>query len=379
MKELQYIQPFVNQDHSQKKLRLKLDLQLFSQEKTEEATPKKRQESRDKGQVAKSMDLTGSIILLATFMCLLMMGGFFKERTFELFADTFQHHLLMELSINNIIDYFGFLFVKFLILLAPIMLIAFIMALVASYLQIGFLFTGEPLKMQFSKIDPIKGFKNIFSMRSLVEFLKSIIKLTIISVIVYLSILDEQARILELSHVPLSEILGYTAHLTVILGIKIGAALCILSVFDYIYQRYEFEKSIRMSKQDIKDEFKKMEGDPLIKGKIRERQRRMALMRMMQEVPKADVVITNPTHFAIAVRYDGNAMEAPQVIAKGQDYVALKIKELAKEHGVMTMENKPLARALYERTEIGDSIPADLFQAVAEVLAYVYKLKGKGN
>jgi flagellar biosynthetic protein FlhB len=161
------------------------------------------------------------------------------------------------------------------------------------------------------------------------------------------------------------------------LGIKIGAALFIMDVFDYIYQKYEHEKSLKMSKQDIKDEYKKMEGDPIIKGKIRERQRRMAMQRMMQEVPNADVIITNPTHFAVALKYDGSQMEAPQIIAKGQDFVALRIRELAKEHGVITMENKPLARALFHRTEIGDVVPADLFQAVAEVLAYVYKLNGK--
>lgn len=182
-----------------------------------------------------------------------------------------------------------------------------------------------------------------------------------------------------MSHVPLNDILSYTAQITLSLGLKIGAALFAIAIMDYMYQRYDHEKSMRMSKQDIKDEYKKTEGDPLIKGKIKERQRRMAMMRMMQEVPKADVIITNPTHFAVALKYDGSEMEAPQVIAKGQDYVALRIKQIAKENGVLTMENKPLARALFERTEIGEAIPADLFQAVAEVLAYVYKLKGKVN
>ncbi|MBD8497077.1 flagellar biosynthesis protein FlhB [Paenibacillus arenosi] len=355
---------------------LKLDLQLFSQEKTEKATPKKRQESREKGQVAKSMDLSGSVILLATFFCLLMLGGFMQERIISLFGDTFQHRLNMELSVANVLDYFNNLFIQFLIVMAPIFLVVVVVGLLINYMQIGFLLTGEPLKMQFSKIDPIKGFKNIFAIRALVEFLKSIIKLVVIGVIVYMSLWEERDRILELNHMPVENMLTYTAQLTVDLGIQIGIALCILSVFDYMYQRYEFEKSIRMSKQDIKDEFKKMEGDPQIKGKIKERQRRMALMRMMQEVPNADVVITNPTHFAIALKYEGGSMEAPQVIAKGQDYVALRIKDIAKEHGVAMIENRPLARALHERTEIGDAVPADLFQAVAEVLAYVYKLKG---
>jgi len=163
----------------------------------------------------------------------------------------------------------------------------------------------------------------------------------------------------------------------VMLGIQIGLILIVLAIFDYMYQKYDYEKNQRMSKQDIKDEYKKSEGDPLIKGKIREKQRQMAMQRMMQELPKADVVITNPTHFAVAIQYDAVEMEAPVVLAKGMDFVALKIKEAAKVHDIVMMENKPLARALYEQVEIGEGIPQDLFQAVAEVLAFVYKLKGK--
>jgi flagellar biosynthetic protein FlhB len=163
------------------------------------------------------------------------------------------------------------------------------------------------------------------------------------------------------------------------LGVKIGVTLVIIGVLDYIYQKYEHEKSLKMSKQDIKDEFKNAEGNPLIKGKIKEKQRRLALQRMMQEVPKADVVITNPTHFAVALKYETGQMEAPVVIAKGTDYVALKIREVAKASDIITMENKPLARALYSQVEVGQTIPADLFQAVAEVLAYVYKIKGRAK
>ncbi|WP_374020843.1 flagellar biosynthesis protein FlhB [Paenibacillus thiaminolyticus] len=360
-------------------LRHRLNLQLFSQEKTEKATPKKRQESRKKGQVAKSSDLSGASILLACFFCLLMFGSFYKERVLDLFADSLQHRLTMEVTVGNVTDYFSQVFLKGLIVLAPVFLAAFLMGLIANYAQIGFLFTGEPMKMKLSKINPIQGFKRIFSLRSVVEFLKSILKLAAIAVIVYLSLWGERDRIVQMSHVPLNDIMSYTAQITLSLGLKIGAALFAIAIMDYMYQRFDHEKSMRMSKQDIKDEYKKTEGDPLIKGKIKERQRRMAMMRMMQEVPKADVIITNPTHFAVALKYDGSEMEAPQVIAKGQDYVALRIKQIAKENGVLTMENKPLARALFERTEIGEAIPADLFQAVAEVLAYVYKLKGKVN
>lgn len=357
--------------------RYPLDLQLFAGEKTEKATPKKRQDTRKKGQVAKSQELSGSIVLLASFLSLLMFGGFIKEHLVELFKDVFVNRLNTSISIGNVMSMAMQYVVQIMILLAPLFITTIVVALVANLAQVGFMLTGENLKPKFSKINPIKGFKNIFSVRSLVEFLKSIFKITIIGLLVYQTLSGALPQIGKLSEMNIEKTFHFVGSLTMNLGLKIGAALFAMSILDFLYQRYEFEKSIKMSKQDIKDEYKKMEGDPLIKGKIRERQRRMAMQRMMQEVPKADVVITNPTHFAVALKYEGSEMEAPQIVAKGQDFVALRIKEIAKENGVITMENKPLARALFQRGEIGDSIPADLFQAVAEVLAYVYKLKGK--
>ncbi|AWB44310.1 flagellar biosynthesis protein FlhB [Paenibacillus sp. CAA11] len=358
-------------------LRYELDLQLFSGEKTEKATPKKRQDARKKGQVAKSMDVSGGLVLLSAFLCLLVFGDYYKKHLVSLYTDIFLHRLSMEITKESVIAMFGNIGMQVLLLLAPVLLTVMVVGIIANYIQVGFLLTGDPLKLKFSKLDPIKGFKNIFSMRSMVEFLKSVLKLVIIGVLVYMTLMDEKENISKLGHLGAEQTFSYTASLTMKLGLEIGVALLVLAAADYMYQRYSHEKSLKMSKQDIKDEYKKMEGDPLIKGKIRERQRRMAMQRMMQEVPKADVIITNPTHFAVALKYDGSEMDAPQIIAKGQDYVALRIKEIAKEHGVITMENKPLARALFSRAEIGDSIPADLFQAVAEVLAYVYKLKGK--
>ncbi|MDR9854556.1 flagellar biosynthesis protein FlhB [Paenibacillus sp. VCA1] len=357
--------------------RYRLDLQLFAGEKTEKATPKKRQDTRKKGQVAKSQELSGSVVLLASFLSLLMFGGFIKERLVGLFKDVFLNRLNSGVSIGNVMNMAMEYVIQILILMAPLFITTVVLALVANVAQVGFMLTGEMLKPKFSKLNPIKGFKNIFSVRSLVECLKSIFKVTVIGLLVYQTLSGALPKIGKLSEMNLEKTFHFAADLTMNLGLKIGAALFAMAILDYLYQRYEFEKSIRMSKQDIKDEYKKMEGDPLVKGKIRERQRRMAMQRMMQEVPKADVVITNPTHFAVALKYEGSKMEAPQIIAKGQDFVALRMKEVAKEHGVITMENKPLARALYHRAEIGDSIPADLFQAVAEVLAYVYKLKGK--
>ncbi|MGN7356026.1 flagellar biosynthesis protein FlhB [Paenibacillus sp. SAF-054] len=357
--------------------RYPLDLQLFAGEKTEKATPKKRQDTRKKGQVAKSQELSGSIVLLASFLSLLMFGGFIKEHLVELFRDVFINRMNTEISIGNVMSMSMKYGIEILILLAPLFATTVVIALVANVAQVGFMLTGESLKPKFSKLNPIKGFKNIFSVRSLVEFLKSIFKIVIIGLLVYQTLSGALPQIGKLSEMNIEKTFHFVASLTMNLGLKIGAALFIMAILDYLYQKYEFEKSIKMSKQDIKDEYKKMEGDPLIKGKIRERQRRMAMQRMMQEVPKADVVITNPTHFAVALKYDGSQMEAPQIVAKGQDFVALRIKEIAKDNGVITMENRPLARALYQRGEIGDAIPADLFQAVAEVLAYVYKLKGK--
>jgi len=361
------------------KYRLKLDLQLFNQEKTEKATPKKRADARGKGQVASSQEIPSSIILLFVFLSFMMLGGYYKERLFRLFGDLLESNLNTELTTGNIMVMFSTYMMQLLMLIAPVFIIAVIVAILANYAQFGWLFTGKPLAPKLSKINPLNGFKQMFSLRSLVELAKSLIKLLIIGVMVYLTINGEIDAILAMGHFTPEEILSFTASITLELGIKIAVLLVVLAFFDFLYQRYEHEKSLKMSKQDIKDEHKKAEGDPLIKGKIKEKQRRMAIQRMMQDVPKADVIITNPTHYAVALQYDGTKMEAPIVLAKGTDYIALKIRDIAKENGVMTMENRPLARALYDRAEIGQTIPADLFQAVAEVLAYVYKLKGRAK
>jgi flagellar biosynthetic protein FlhB len=361
------------------RFRLQLDLQLFAQEKTESATPKKRQEARKKGQVAKSSELPGALILFFTFLSFLMFGGFLKQHFFTIFNVTFTDYLRSDVTIPNVTILFGNLMIEGLILLSPIFFVTLIIALMGNYLQIGLLFTGDPLLMKFSKINPLEGAKKILGLRSIVEFLKSMLKVTVVGVVVYITLSGQISQIMTLSHFSLENTLSFVASITVKLGITIGLILLVLAIFDYIYQKYEHEKSLKMSKQDIKDEYKKSEGDPLIKGKIKERQRKLAMQRMMQEIPNADVIITNPTHYAIALKYNASAMQAPKVIAKGKDYVALKIREIAKANGIILMENKPLARALYNQVELGDSIPADLFQAVAEVLAYVYKIKDRTN
>lgn len=359
--------------------RIPMNLQAFSQEKTEPATPKKKRDARQKGQVAKSMELPGAFVLLFTFMAFLLFGGFIKERFFQLFSMVFHDFMLMNVTVPNISGLLGTVIIDALIMLSPVLIFAVVMAIVGNYLQVGFLLTGDPLKMKLNKLNPVEGFKRIFGLRSLIEFGKSVFKMTAIGLVVYFILWGEKERLLTLSRFPLTETLSYVSGLVIKIGIIIAIILLVLAVFDYMYQRYEHAKGLRMSKQDIKDEFKKSEGDPQIKARIKEKQRRMAMQRMMQEVPKADVIITNPTHYAVALKYESGNMEAPKILAKGADFVALKIREKAKEHGIVIMENKPLARALYDRVDINESIPGDLFQAVAEILAYVYKLKGNAN
>jgi len=356
---------------------LQLDLQLFAQEKTEKATPRKKREAREKGQVAKSTELPGALVLFFTFLALYMLGGLFEDRLYSLFTVAFNEYMLWDVTISNVRVIFSQLIVQGILFVAPILAIAFVLAIIGNYIQVGFILTGEPLKMKLNKLNPIQGAKQLLSLRSLINLVKSMLKVIIIGVVVWLNLWGAREKLLSLSLLPLEDVLRFAGNLTTRIGVQIGAVLVILALLDYIYQRYEYNKQLRMSKQEVKDEHKRYEGDPLIKRRIREKQLRMAMSRMMQEVPKADVVITNPTHYAVALQYDATIMDEPRVIAKGVDYIALKIREIAKEHDIITMENRPLARALYERTEIGQSIPVDLFQAVAEVLAYVYKVKGK--
>lgn len=359
------------------KLLLSLDLQLFSGEKTEKATPKKRQDSRKKGQVAKSQDVNTAIVLLAVFLFLLFAGSYLKNIILYIFTHSFNDYMLMPLTEANIQVIFLDVLKELVLFLGPIMLVAMLAGITANFMQVGTLFSTEAIQPKLEKMDPIKGFKRIFSMRAIVELLKSMLKIAFVGVAAFAVLWLRIDEILILSQKSVGTAMATLASLTVQMGLIASAALLFLSVLDYLYQKYDFEKNIRMSKQDIKDEYKNIEGDPLIKSKIKQRQREMAMRRMMQEVPKADVVITNPTHFAIALSYDETKSDAPIVVAKGVDFVAQKIKLIAKEHDVIAVENRPLARAIYSQAEIGQAIPEEFFKAVAEILAYVYRTKNK--
>ncbi|MDQ0337279.1 flagellar biosynthetic protein FlhB [Caldalkalibacillus uzonensis] len=358
----------------------RLPLQFFaedSQEKTEKATPRKREEVRRKGQVAKSSEVPTALILLFVFILLFFIGEWMLTQFKALYVKSLTQYIHQEVTVQMIPVIFQELSFQAAKVTAPVMLMALVAGVLGNYIQVGFLFSTEPLKMKLERINPLKGFKRIFSTRALVELLKSLIKVTLVGTVVFTLLMYRREDIFQLSQAGVGEALALLGRYTFQLGLSVAIVLLVLSMLDYLYQKYEFEKNIRMSKQEMKDEHKRTEGDPLIKSKIKERQRQMAMRRMMQQVPLADVILTNPTHYAVALKYDAEQMDAPRVVAKGTGFVALKIKEIGEAHGVTVVENKHLARALYAQVEIGEEIPEHLFQAVAEVLAYVYRLKGK--
>ncbi|MEH7307812.1 flagellar biosynthesis protein FlhB [Neobacillus drentensis] len=356
---------------------LRLDLQLFSDEKTEKATPNKRREVRKKGQIAKSPEVSSALTLLFSFSFFMISGKSFIEGCMNIYRHSFQEYLLLNLSISSTQLLFNQLLWDVTKLVLPIFGVVLVAGVAANYMQVGFMFNAESLKMNLGKLNPLQGAKQIFSIRSVVELIKSILKIVITSVIVFLIIWKQKNELFSIGEKNPYDAARFVGSLTVKIGVTIAVCLVALAAADYFYQWFSHEKKIRMSKQDIKDEHKKMEGDPLIKGKRRARQQQLAMNRMMQDLPKADVVITNPTHFAVAIRYDFETMAAPEVIAKGKDHIALKMKEIAKENKIMTVENRPLARALYAAVEIGQPIPEELFNSVGEILAYVYYQEGR--
>ncbi|SDG98377.1 flagellar biosynthetic protein FlhB [Alteribacillus persepolensis] len=358
-------------------MKQRIDLQFFAQEKTEKATPKKRQDTRKKGQVPKSTDVNTALILLAVFLFLFLYGKVLGNHLFSTMEHVYKEYILQDVTEHAIPAMFKELTMESVLVMLPILLIALIVGMGASMLQVGFMFTPEAIKFKLEKINPLKGLKRIFSLRALVEFLKSMLKITLVGLLASSIIWFSLDSLMLLSLKSVQDGFFEVARLTGIIGALTACLLLFLSIPDYIYQKYDHEKQIRMSKQDVKDEQKKMEGDPQIKSKRKQKQMDMAMQRMMQEVPEADVVITNPTHFAIALRYDEENMDAPVITAKGADFIAYRIKTAAKQNEVVLVENKPLARALYYQTDIGDKVPEELFKATAEVLAYVYRLKNK--
>jgi flagellar biosynthetic protein FlhB len=357
-----------------------LDLQLFNGEKTEEPTGKRLQEARDKGQVARSMELNSVFIVLAAFQTLKIAGIYMYDELFRYMQYIFSHLNTNDFTIELLQELCADFMIVFLKVSLPVLLVVLLVSLLINYMQVGFLFNMEAILPSFDKINlnPTSMFQKMFSKRTLVDLFKSIFKATIFGYLLYHFILQEIDDISKLVGVELIDSLRFTANLIIDLIYKIVAVMLVLGVLDYAYQWWDTKESLKMSKEEVKEENKQTEGNPEIKSKIKERQRALAMRRMMQEVPKASVVVTNPTHYAVALRYEKN-LSAPVVVAKGQDLIAQRIKEIAAEHKVIIVENKPVARALYSSVEIGGLVPPELYQAVAEILAYVYKLKKRSS
>ncbi|NLW24705.1 MAG: flagellar biosynthesis protein FlhB [Clostridia bacterium] len=354
-----------------------LNLQLFAGEKTEKATPKRRQEARKKGQVLKSSEVNSALVLLAAFGIINTLLISMIERWENFSVRLWNNLILTDFSLENIVPVLSQVIYLVFSLLLPILLIIFVVAVAANLIQVGFLFSTEALTVKLSRINPLEGLKRIFSKKALVELAKATAKILLLAYVAYSTIKKQINSFSYLMDMEIKSIIGFLGEILFTIMWKVVLILIFLGLIDYLYQKYEYESSLKMSKQEIKDEYKNIEGDPLIKSRIREKQRQMAMHRMMQSVPEADVVITNPTHFAVAIKYDAKVMDAPVVIAKGKNLIALKIKEIAQDSGVVIVENKPLAQTLYHSVDINEQIPEHLFQAVAEVLAFVYRLKGK--
>ena len=349
------------------------------QERTEKPTGKKLSKAREEGQVAKSQEISTTFILFGALGVFLFAGPWM----FWALSD-FMHGIFQNLGTLHLegISARAFLFEVLQqvgLILMPLLLVLLILGIAANLLQVGFLFTLKPFVPKLSKFNPITGMKKFVSLKSLVELLKSVFKVSFIGGISWLVLRGELDAIPSLMEMSVGQILTYLGTVSLKLIFYVGLGMLVLAAIDFTYQRWQHTKDLMMSKQEVKDEAKQAEGDPQIKGKIRQAQREMAMRRMMESVPDADVVITNPTTLAIAVKYDAKQMLAPQVVAKGAKLMAERIKDIARENDVPIVENKPLAQVLFKSMEIGDLVPPDLYKAVAEVLAYVYKLRGKRN
>ncbi len=367
---------------------LDYDLQFFAKdgpggEKTEKPTAKKLQDARKEGQVAKSKEISNAALLLILFAAFTTIISYYASsfiNIFELVYNkipewTVYHNgqLPFAVILGGIKD----MMVRFLIIVLPALIIGFLVPFIANLVQVKWAPTTKPLQPKFSKMNPVSGVKRLFSMNSLMELLKSILKIGIIAIMVYIYLRRRQNDLFIILDMPPLAAVKMLGQVIVQIGIRISAAYVALAVADYIYQKWKFTEDNKMTKQEVKDEYKNMEGDPQIKSQQRARMMQASRRRMMQQLPQADVVITNPTHYAVAIKYDPELYDAPYVVAKGADYLAERIRQIARENNVEIVENKPLARMLYANVDVDQIVPPELYQAVAEVLALVYRLQGR--
>lgn len=366
------------------RLLLSYDLQFFAKdgeggEKTEPATAKKLKDARKEGKVAKSKELTSAFDLIVLFLCLKIFVSYVGGNLLGLF-DLVYGNMADFVRINE-----GYMssqavstvlfpvIIRWLLTVLPFFAFGVVITFLISVIQVGWTVSAKPMQPKLSKFNPINGFKRIFSKDTLFELVKSIFKVGIIIYIAYTSVRDEAGHLFILYELDLKQAIALVGTLIIDIGLKISIVYLIIGIADYAYQKWKFNDEMKMTKQEVKDEFKNTEGDPQIKGRQRRKMQEVSQRRMMQDVPKADVVITNPTHYAVALKYEAEVRPAPYVVAKGEDYLAQKIKKVARENNVEIVENKPLARMLYSNVDIGADIPPELYQAVAEILAVIFQ------
>lgn len=359
------------------------NLQFFAKEgpggeKTEPATDKKKDDARKEGQVAKSRELNGAISLFAMFLVLKVYIGNMGISFLEVFSEAYNRIPEMTTLTEGLVvprEFAGVMnriILKILLMLLPFLAVAFIVAFIVDLVQVKWKPTAKPMQPKFSKLDPTKGIKRLFSVDKLMELLKSLIKLIVIGYVAYSTLKDQAGQLFLLYDMQLVSALALFGDIVINMSLRISAVYLIIGILDYAYQKHKFNEDLKMTKQEVKDEYKNAEGDPQIKGKQRQRMQEASRRRMMQEIPQADVVITNPTHFAVALRYDPSKAPAPFVVAKGEDFLASKIKEEAAKYDIEIVENKPLARMLYYNVDLGAQIPQELYSTVAEILAVIY-------
>lgn len=344
--------------------------------KTEQATPKRLEDARKKGQVAKSREVGSAFILAAALVYFYFGAAGVMNKMMVLMKTSLGGLSRDDLTVSSLQMLIGEMLVKTSAIVLPFLLCLMAAGVMANLLQVGVIFSTEPIQPKLSKISPLKGLQNLFSLRTLAELVKSLLKVAVVGLIAYLTIVAEAPQVVPLMRQDAWQIASFLGRVSFKIVFAACWVLILLAFLDYLYQHWEHGRSLRMSRQDVKDEYKTTEGDPLVKARIRKLQRETAMRRMMSKVPTADVVITNPTHLAVALKYDDSKMAAPVVVAKGADLIAQRIKEIARQKGVAVVENKTLAQVLYRIVDIGEVIPENLYQAVAEVLAYVYRLRG---
>lgn len=348
-------------------------------DKTEEATPRRKEEARKKGQAAKSRELISAVTLVGVIIAMAAMGDYGLKNLEGFLTKSLENIGRGVTGEGDVINLFIYVVIEFFAITLPVFAVVIVLSIGANVLQTGFIHSTEPLKPKLSKLNPIEGFKRMFSGRAFMELLKAIANIAVIGYVVFVYVKDQIYRILLISDMGVNSLFAVPREIIQTELVRVALVVSVLGIIDFIYQKRAFNKEMRMTKQEVREEYKQMEGDPKIKSAIRQRQRAIASRRMMHEVPKATVVVTNPTHLAVALKYENGKDSAPKCVAKGADDIAQKIKQLAKDNKVPVIENKPVARMLYEKVDIDEYIPVELYQAVAEILAMVYSLNKKAR